>query len=66
MAENAVWTLMKISVVIDDETGAYVQEHPSHWGSVRITPGGNDKSNHSQFVALPQGEWKIPVLENDM
>ncbi|MCI7402933.1 MmgE/PrpD family protein [Pyramidobacter sp.] len=53
-------TAQKIKLVMDPEVSAFVQAHPSCWGSVRVSVGTKDGQTHETFVSLPRGEAENP------
>lgn len=53
-------TARKIKLVMDPEVSAFVQAHPSCWGSVRVSVGTKDGQTHETFVSLPRGEAETP------
>lgn len=50
----------KVQLVLDDEVDAYVKEHPSHWGAVRLRVRTTDGRWCEQWSPLPRGEAERP------
>ena len=50
----------KVQLVLDDEVDAYVKEHPSHWGAVRLRVCTTDGRWCEQWSPLPRGEAERP------
>lgn len=50
----------KVKLILDDEVDAYVKEHPSHWGAVRLRVHTTDGHWCEQWNPLPRGEAERP------
>lgn len=50
----------RIKIRIDQETGRYVELHPSHWAAVRMAVRTKDGRIYEQWRSLPRGEAENP------